>query len=68
MLGLLNDYRYKSKVLIDIGAGAGTLLFQAALNGCESLIGIEPFPFNSDRNEFAPFLTNASRQLSVLKF
>lgn len=68
MLSLLNNGKFKDKVLIDIGAGCGTLLFQAAQNGCQSVIGIEPFPFNSDRNDLFPFLANASRQLFRDKF
>ena len=68
MLSLIDIDKYENKILIDIGAGCGTLLYQAALNGCKSVIGVEPFPFNSDRNDLYPFLSNASRQLFREKF
>lgn len=62
MLSMIPSNSFKKSTLIDIGSGQGSLLYAAAKLGVTHLIGIEPFPFNSDRNDDNPFLANASRQ------
>ena len=62
MLSMVPSNSFKKSTLIDIGSGQGSLLYAAAKLGATNLIGIEPFPFNSDRNDDNPFLANASRQ------
>jgi 2-polyprenyl-3-methyl-5-hydroxy-6-metoxy-1,4-benzoquinol methylase len=63
MLSMASPRLFEKSTLIDIGSGQGSLLYSAAKLGATNLIGIEPFPFNSDRNDDNPFLANASRQL-----
>ncbi len=63
MLSLIRSSLYANSTLVDIGAGQGSLIYAAAELGGTNLIGVEPFPFNSDRNDDSPFLANASRQV-----